>query len=120
MQCPNCHKEVPPGNLYCPECLTEIPWVKEYDTVEMRQKKQEDQKQGESVPETPTRRPRTWIIPLLILLCVIFAGAAGLFSYYMYRKSQTFDALLEKARKEKDQRKCEQMEEQGEAADVSN
>lgn len=32
MKCPKCHKEVEKGSLYCPYCLAEIPWVKEFDS----------------------------------------------------------------------------------------
>lgn len=34
MKCPKCHKEVEKGSLYCPYCLAEIPWVREFSTVE--------------------------------------------------------------------------------------
>ena len=34
MKCPSCHKEVEKGSLYCPHCLSEIPWVREFDSVE--------------------------------------------------------------------------------------
>ena len=30
MKCPKCHKEVEKGSLYCPYCLAEIPWVREF------------------------------------------------------------------------------------------
>ena len=33
MKCPKCHKEVEKGSLYCPYCLAEIPWVREFSTV---------------------------------------------------------------------------------------
>ena len=41
MKCPKCHKEVEKGSLYCPYCLSEIPWVKEFDSVETLMKKEE-------------------------------------------------------------------------------
>lgn len=34
MKCPKCGAEVKPGSLYCGECLQEIHWVPEYNTVE--------------------------------------------------------------------------------------
>ncbi len=36
MKCPYCNSEVPSGSLFCPNCLTEVPWVKEFDTVEQQ------------------------------------------------------------------------------------
>ncbi len=39
MKCPKCHKEVEKGSLYCPYCLAEIPWVREFSTVETLMKK---------------------------------------------------------------------------------
>ncbi|MDO4648954.1 MAG: chitobiase/beta-hexosaminidase C-terminal domain-containing protein [Eubacteriales bacterium] len=46
MKCPYCNSEVPSGTLYCPKCLTEVPWVKEFDTVEQQllKKKLDDEK----------------------------------------------------------------------------
>mgnify|MGYP000455969986 CR=1 FL=1 len=40
MKCPKCHKEVEKGSLYCPYCLAEIPWVREFSTVETLMKKE--------------------------------------------------------------------------------
>lgn len=34
MKCPKCGAEVEKGSLYCHICLTEVPWVPEYRTVE--------------------------------------------------------------------------------------
>lgn len=34
MKCPNCNAEVKKGSLYCDKCLAEIPWVKEFNSVE--------------------------------------------------------------------------------------
>ena len=41
MKCPKCHKEVEKGSLYCPYCLAEIPWVREFSTVETLMKKEQ-------------------------------------------------------------------------------
>ena len=38
MKCPKCHREVEKGSLYCPHCLAEIPWVREFDSVELSRK----------------------------------------------------------------------------------
>ena len=47
MKCPNCHKEVEKGSLYCPYCLSEIPWVREFDTVETLMKKKQQNRSSE-------------------------------------------------------------------------
>ena len=47
MKCPSCHKEVEKGSLYCPHCLSEIPWVREFDSVETQLRKKEQQDSGE-------------------------------------------------------------------------
>ena len=41
MKCPKCHREVEKGSLYCPHCLAEIPWVREFDSVETLLKKEQ-------------------------------------------------------------------------------
>ena len=47
MKCPSCHKEVEKGSLYCPHCFSEIPWVREFDSVETQLRKKEQQDSGE-------------------------------------------------------------------------
>ena len=44
MKCPNCNAEVRKGSLYCDKCLSEIPWVKEFSSIEtlMEKKKLEE------------------------------------------------------------------------------
>ena len=46
MKCPSCHKEVEKGSLYCSHCLSEIPWVREFDSVETQLRKKEQQDSG--------------------------------------------------------------------------
>ena len=81
MKCPNCGSEVPPGNLYCTKCLAEIPWVKEFDTVETQMKKK-DLEEAASEEEIPKRKNRLedileflfrarHFIAAALLLCVI-------------------------------------------------
>ena len=54
MKCPKCNREVPEGNLFCPHCLEEIPWVKEFDTVETRlEKKRLETDEKPKEPEDP-------------------------------------------------------------------
>lgn len=47
MKCPKCHKEVEEGSLYCPYCLAEIPWVREFSTVETLMKKEQQNRPSE-------------------------------------------------------------------------
>ena len=47
MKCPKCHKEVEKGSLYCPYCLAEIPWVREFSTVETLMKKEQQNRPSE-------------------------------------------------------------------------
>lgn len=44
MKCPKCGAEVKPGSLYCSECLQEIHWVPEYNTVETLMNKEKKAK----------------------------------------------------------------------------
>lgn len=55
MKCPNCDREVEKGNLFCTYCLSEIPWVQEYNTIEtlMEKKKMEE---PEDMPGKPLSR----------------------------------------------------------------
>ena len=48
MKCPKCHKEVEKGSLYCPYCLAEIPWVREFSTVETLMKKEQQNRPSEN------------------------------------------------------------------------
>lgn len=52
MKCPKCHKEVEKGFLYCPYCLAEIPWVREFSTVETLMKKEQQNRPSEKKQET--------------------------------------------------------------------
>ena len=51
MKCPKCHKEVEKGSLYCPYCLAEIPWVREFSTVETLMKKEQQNRPSEKKKE---------------------------------------------------------------------
>lgn len=63
MKCPKCHAEVEPGSLYCGKCLTEVPWVKEFDSVETRLAKKEIEEQSASGEEAaPEKAPRKFRI----------------------------------------------------------
>ena len=52
MKCPKCHKEVEKGSLYCPYCLAEIPWVREFSTVETLMKKEQQNHPSERKHKT--------------------------------------------------------------------
>lgn len=96
MKCPNCHKEVEKGNLYCPNCLTEIPWVQEFNSVEtLLQKKKIDGQEGPSFQNKRKRflQRRRLKKGVLILL----AAAAVLCVLLVYRWTHSFDVLYGKA-----------------------
>ncbi len=89
MKCPHCGKELKPGTLFCPKCLTEIQWVPDYDTVEtlMRRKKKEEKslkKTGSNSRKKFLKR-RYRIIFLCVLIPVLLA--AGLLGIHFYRSN---------------------------------
>ena len=55
MKCPECGREVSKGSLYCPNCMTEVHWVKDFDTVEtqMAKKQMEEPPAQPEEPEDP-------------------------------------------------------------------
>ena len=59
MKCPKCHKEVEKGSLYCPHCLAEIPWVREFDSVETQMKKQQQRKPVKGEKENRIQAEKT-------------------------------------------------------------
>ena len=58
MKCPKCHKEVEKGSLYCPYCLAEIPWVREFSTVETLMKKEQQNRPSEKKQSDHPTDPR--------------------------------------------------------------
>ena len=58
MKCPKCHREVEKGSLYCPHCLAEIPWVREFDSVETLLKK--EQQRGPQKKEKIGKKRKQW------------------------------------------------------------
>ncbi len=78
------------GNLFCPKCLEEIPWVPEYNTLEtiQNQNKYKKEKRMQHVKEQMKRhnllRRRRKVI-LLFLCCVFLAVAIlGGYTYLQY------------------------------------
>lgn len=104
MKCPKCHKEVEKGSLYCPYCLAEIPWVREFSTVETLMKKEQQNRPSEKKQKTeiikyfkhPKRRKLKFSRKQL--LCLLLC-AAILLGFFCYRQLNTFSALYSRAKK---------------------
>lgn len=95
MKCPNCHKEVEKGSLYCPHCLSEIPWVREFDSVETQLRKKEQQDSGgESDREGLSAAKLIYNRKRIIVICL---AAAVLLGVFCYRQLHTFSALYSHA-----------------------
>jgi len=98
MKCPKCHKEVERGSLYCPNCLTEIPWVKEFDSVETQLEKKRQIMEAERETGKLTqlgeklRTNRKKLLFFTILGAILIGG-------FCYRQLHTFSALYTKAEK---------------------
>lgn len=101
MKCPYCGRVVKPGTLFCPKCLTEIPWVPEYNTVEtlITQKRQEEkkrerqsQRQEQQLNRIRRKRRKRFFLCLSVFLLVLLAVVAAVWWYlqvnsyaYQYR-----------------------------------
>ena len=95
MKCPNCHKEVEKGSLYCPHCLSEIPWVREFDSVETQLRKKEQQDSGgESDREGLSAAKLIYNRKRIIVICL---AAAVLLGAFCYRQLHNFSALYSHA-----------------------
>lgn len=106
MKCPNCGAEVERGSLYCPHCLAEVPWVREFDTVETRMHRQKMEKAAEPAEKIQKRwknrkqqfkrflhrRKKEVSVFLLILVMLITAIA-------VFLGSRTFPILYIRAEK---------------------
>ena len=68
MKCPKCHKEVEKGSLYCPYCLAEIPWVREFSTVETLMKKEQQNRPSEK--KQKTEKKLLWVLNCLMHLYI--------------------------------------------------
>ena len=113
MKCPKCHKEVEKGSLYCPYCLAEIPWVREFSTVETLMKKEQQNRPSEKKHKTeivkyfkhPRRRKLKFSRKQL--LCLLLC-AATLLGFFCYRQLNTFSALYSRAKKQYEQQNYEE------------
>ena len=105
MKCPSCHKEVEKGSLYCPHCLSEIPWVREFDSVETQLRKKEQQDSGgESDREGLSAAKLIYNRKRIIVICL---AAAVLLGVFCYRQLHTFSALYSHASQQFEQENYE-------------
>ena len=102
MKCPKCHKEVEKGSLYCPYCLSEIPWVREFDTVETLMKKKQQNRSSEKKHKSKIikyfgRRKRKKLKFSKKQLLCLFLCALILTGFFCYLQLNTFSALYSRA-----------------------
>ncbi|GEM_PF-838744 len=112
MLCPKCQREVPPGTIFCPYCMTEIPWVKEFDSVEIltRKKKAEEDRKEKEDDHSEENRPLPFdseypgldhfevIRKLLKRKWLVFYLVMGIVCVFLiYSRSHSFSALYEKS-----------------------
>ncbi len=109
MKCPKCDKDVPEGFLFCPHCLAEIPWVKEYDTVETRLQKKQLEEQDLPSEEPAAVQPERsvhaekettgffrWLFSGTRLIMLWLLAAAAVY-FLLYSRSHTYEAFYQKA-----------------------
>lgn len=113
MKCPKCHKEVEKGSLYCPYCLAEIPWVREFSTVETLMKKEQQNHPSERKHKTEIvkyfkhRKRRKLTFSKKQILCLLLCTAT-LLGFFCYRQLNTFSALYSRAKKQYAQQNYEE------------
>lgn len=113
MKCPKCHKEVEKGSLYCPYCLAEIPWVREFSTVETLMKKEQQNHPSERKHKTEIvkyskhRKRRKLTFSKKQILCLLLC-VATLLGFFCYRQLNTFSALYSRAKKQYAQQNYEE------------
>ena len=113
MKCPKCHKEVEKGSLYCPYCLSEIPWVREFDTVETLMKKKQQNRSSEKKHNSKIikyfgRRKRKKLKFSKKQLLCLFLCALMLTGFFCYLQLNTFSALYSRAKKQYKQQNYEE------------
>lgn len=99
MRCPKCHAEVEKGNLYCPNCLTEIPWVQEFNSVETLLKKKEKEEPESGSLGNFGKKIKIYRNRRRLKQAAIALGAAAvmLAMLFFYRSMHSFDTFFEKA-----------------------
>lgn len=102
MKCPKCGEEVKQGSLFCPNCLEEIPWVAEYNTLDTMEKKSRlEHKKRISLAKAqakrylPARRKRRTLFVLAV--CMLLAYLIGMASYRQYRNTHSYAWQYQKA-----------------------
>lgn len=107
MKCPKCQREVEKGSLYCPYCLEEVPWVKEFDSVETLLKK-EEQRRPQTKEQEDQKNVDRWFgrkqVIYLFLVAMVFLGA------FFYRCSNSFAQLYSRAQRQYEQQDYEKAE----------
>lgn len=106
MKCPKCHKEVEKGSLYCPYCLSEIPWVREFDSVETLMKKKQQNAPPEKEHQRKGIKKRILSMSRKQIVCLVLI-AAVLLGLFCYRQLHTFSALYSSAKKQYEQQNYE-------------
>lgn len=99
MRCPKCHAEVEKGNLYCPNCLTEIPWVQEFNSVETLLKKKEKEEPELKSFSNFREKMKFYRNRQRLRLAVIALGAVAVVFVvlFLYSSAHSFDTLFKKA-----------------------
>lgn len=93
MKCPKCGAEVERGSLYCGECLQEIHWVPEYNTVETllnkekKAKRQMLRRQAEHLEKLSRKTVIGQKKRIIISLAVLAAAGAALLIYLFAENS---------------------------------
>ncbi len=97
MKCPKCNREVEKGSLYCPYCLAEIPWVREFNSVETLMKKEQQRS-----PEKRMKRKiyRKWSVAGMKQIFLFVTAAALILGIFCYRQLHTFSALYAYAQRQ--------------------
>lgn len=98
MKCPKCHREVEEGSLYCRHCLAEVPWVKEFDSVETQiEKKKMEEADSRRLPLPSGDAAIRWVKRKRRTLALCGAALFLLAAVLGYSGSNTFSALYQRA-----------------------
>lgn len=107
MKCPKCGAEVAKGSLFCHKCLAEVPWVKEYRTVETLFQQHNAARKSEEIADEEEEKTtgigfldslRSWILILgkkksiflvVVLLTAMAAAGIGIHHYRSFSHQYT-------------------------------